>query len=443
MRLRSLFFIGAVFTLLNSCNNLEDAPTSNRNTFFKIFEGPYSITVTDVEVIPEGYAVLGNMSKPNDQVVTVIFKTDEQGQRISDFVEIEGGTGKSFTHFSNGTSGYVIVGDSIKSDPGSPIVANIDVISTRVILIDDDLNPASIRYRSFADTTVNDPNPYIADYYGESVNTTSTGEIIILGTYRDGVISQQQEPSKPFIYSLSSTLESQWVRKYDLINRNYNNARSVHYYNGKIFWASGVERIQGDLTFSYLTLSAVQNESVFVNYSLLGENSEQVFRANNIQPALNPAFGFAIIGTYSAATDGSLSNIFFLRADALGNIKPETIKYFDAIGSQTGTPVEANASQIIDSGEAVIATSDGGFLLAGTFESNPKLGKGLKDIFLIKLDVGGNTSWFKRFGGLGNEEVIAVVETPDKGILISGTSTIGTYSTPILIKTDKNGELKN
>jgi len=441
MRLLSTISICVISVTLWTCHNIEDAPTSSRNTFLKLYEGPYSITATDLEIVSEGFVVLGNMEVTADSVVTVVFKTDKQGNRISDYAFFSGGTGKSLKYFSNAKQGYIVVGDSIKSDPSSGIVENIEVASARVLVLDE--NFQQINSRSLADTTLNDGNPYITDYYGESVTVTDDGRIILLGTYREGVINQLQVPLKPVVLALNFDLSRDWVRSYDLINRNYDNSRSIHYFNDKIYWASSIERIQGDLTFSYVSVPVVQNESVFVNYSLLGETSDQLFEPRDIQPAKNPAFGFGVVGTYSLATDGSQGNMFFLKTDAAGTIDPGSIKYFDAIGSADGTPVTSNTSQIIDQGEALTSTSDGGFVLAGTLESNPQLGEGLRDIVLIKLDAFGNTKWVKRFGGAGDEEVASIMETPDEGLLLCATSTIGTYSTPVLIKTNKLGELTN
>jgi hypothetical protein len=440
MRLLSTISVFMISFALWTCNNIDDAPKASRNTFLKTYDGPYSTTATDLEITADGFVVLGNMSVTDDSIVTVIFKTDNQGNRISDFTYFGGGTGISFKHISSPFNGYIIIGDSIESDPTS-LVANIEVASARILVLNEDLQ--QIASRSLTDTTVNDGNPYKVDYYGESVTVAADGRVILLGTYREGVINQLQVPLKPFILALTPNLQRDWLRSYDLINRNYDNARSIHYYNDKIFWASAIERIQGDLTFSYVSVPVVQNQSVFVNYSLVGEASDQLFAPRDIAPAKNPAFGFGVIGTYSSTTDGSQGNIFFLKTDANGTIDPSSIKYFDAIGSILGEPVANDASQIIDHGEAITSTSDGGFILAGTMDSNPELGEGLRDIVLIKLDATGTMKWMKKFGGAGNDDVVTIIESPDQGLVLCGTSTIGTYSIPFLIKTDRNGDLKN
>jgi hypothetical protein len=441
MRLFSTISIFVISFTLWTCNNIEDAPPSSRDTFLKIYDGTYSTVATDLEIGPDGYVILGNMSVTADSVVTVIFKTDRQGNRISDFKYFLGGTGRSLKHISSPFDGYIVIGSSIKSDPSSPLVANIDVASAQILVLDEDLQ--EIANTTLSDTTESDGNPHLFDYYGESVTVTDDGRVILLGTYREGVSNQLQVPLKPFILALTPTLQRDWLRVYDLINRNYNNGRSIHYYNNKIFWTSSIERIQDNLTFSYASIPVVQDQSVFVNYSLVGESSDQVFAPKDICPAKNPAFGFGVVGTYSVTTDGAQSNIFFLRTDANGTIDPASIQYFDAIGSALGEPVANNASLIVDNGETLTSTSDGGFVIAGTLDSNPQLGKGLRDVVLIKLDAFGQMKWIKKFGGAGDDEVVSIIETLDQGLILCGTSTIGTYSIPFLIKADKNGELKN
>jgi hypothetical protein len=276
MRPHSILTFCVLSVALWACHNLEDAPPSNRSTFLKIYEGPYSITATDLEVISDGFVVLGNMEVNTDSIVGVIFKTDKQGTRTTDWVYLPGGTAKSFKQFTSPFNGYIIVGDSIKSDPSSPLVANIDVASARIIILDE--NFMELGSRTQKDTTVSDNNPFIADYYSGSVTVAEDGRIFILGTYREGVVNQLQVPLKPYVLGITPNLTRDWLRKYDLINRNYNNSRSIHFFNDKIFWASSIERIQSDLTFSYVSIPVVQNESVFINYSQLGEATDQLFQ---------------------------------------------------------------------------------------------------------------------------------------------------------------------
>jgi len=94
-----------------------------------------------------------------------------------------------------------------------------------------------------------------------------------------------------------------------------------------------------------------------------------------------------------------------------------------------------------DTGDALAATSDGGFILAGTITTTTLRGNGDKDILLIKVDAFGNVLWNKLLGGSFAETISTIVETEDKGFLICGTHGFSGLSQIMLIRTDSKGEL--
>jgi len=84
-------------------------------------------------------------------------------------------------------------------------------------------------------------------------------------------------------------------------------------------------------------------------------------------------------------------------------------------------------------------TSDGGYILTGSLHSNNQA-----DVYLIKTNSLGETTWAKTYSGSGNENAASVALTADEGYIITGG--IYTYvSDPInidilLIKADANGD---
>ena len=69
-----------------------------------------------------------------------------------------------------------------------------------------------------------------------------------------------------------------------------------------------------------------------------------------------------------------------------------------------------------------------GFIVAGVTASNDGdvTGNhltGTADVWLLRLDNAGNVRWKKCFGGTGYDTAYAVVQTPDKGFLVAGSST--------------------
>ena len=84
-------------------------------------------------------------------------------------------------------------------------------------------------------------------------------------------------------------------------------------------------------------------------------------------------------------------------------------------------------------------TSDGGYIIVGYTES---YGAGDFDIWLVKTDVNGDTSWTKTYGGTQAESGHSVKQTNDGGYIIAGTThSFGPGNSNIwLIKTDSLGD---
>jgi len=98
---------------------------------------------------------------------------------------------------------------------------------------------------------------------------------------------------------------------------------------------------------------------------------------------------------------------------------------------------------------AVVATQEGGFLVAGTSYSGKGLdkkedSKGGSDIWLIRLNEFGDELWQKTLGSASDEEARSVIQTTDFGFFVAGNvqnSSKGYGSKDVLIvRLDKNGK---
>jgi len=89
-------------------------------------------------------------------------------------------------------------------------------------------------------------------------------------------------------------------------------------------------------------------------------------------------------------------------------------------------------------GFSVALTNDGGYIIAGRLDY---YGMGLPDLYLVKTNAYGDTSWTKKYGNAYSDGGLLAVQTTDGGYIACGyTMTSGTnYHDVYLIKTDANG----
>lgn len=91
-----------------------------------------------------------------------------------------------------------------------------------------------------------------------------------------------------------------------------------------------------------------------------------------------------------------------------------------------------------DRAYCVRQTSDGGYILAGSTES---MGKGGSDMYLVKADANGLQSWTWTYGGANDDRAYSVLRTPEGGYLVAGYSeSYGSGSDVFLVKTDSAGK---
>jgi len=437
MKKLSLSLITISALIFQQCQNLEDAPIDNRNTFMHFYEGGNSYVASAAEITSDGFIIIGNISVVGDATDSkmVIIKTDQFGQ-IQWKTTRDGGTASCLMETANG---YIVLGDSIQINPNSEKTADLINNWSRMVTLSK--NGTMQSDRSFA-IDRDDPNDTIdihIDFHAKSITKDNQGNLITLGSYR---IPGTTENS--FITALNATtLDTLWTKQYNYIDRNYTLANGVYYNNsGNILWASSLTVSQGVLTRSYITVPVVRDSSTFVNSNYYGEVSDRSFVLNDLRPT---TIGYCAIGTIRPQqTNENKGNIFFIQIDNNGNFKPGTARYFDGVNSEGNIALsDSTASESDDTGDAITATKDGGYLLGGTLTTTPQRGNGGKDVWLIRLDESGNILWNKIIGGSTDETIASIRETSDGGFLICGSKSLGGQSSIFLIKMDRNGELRN
>ncbi|WP_292461651.1 hypothetical protein [Methanolobus sp.] len=87
-----------------------------------------------------------------------------------------------------------------------------------------------------------------------------------------------------------------------------------------------------------------------------------------------------------------------------------------------------------DTGRSVRQTSDGGYIITGTYTGDER------DVWLIKTDSVGNMEWNTTFGGEDDDFGSSVEQTTDGGYIVAGSTSSYGYGDNIwLIKTDSKG----
>ncbi|MGB3478352.1 MAG: T9SS type A sorting domain-containing protein [bacterium] len=132
--------------------------------------------------------------------------------------------------------------------------------------------------------------------------------------------------------------------------------------------------------------------------------------------------GYIIAGIISPFPYDS-SDIYLIKTDSLG----------DTLWTKTYGGLED------EYGEAVIQTSDGGYIVAGGTDS---YGGGARDVYVIKTDSLGDSLWTRTFGGIENDVGFSVDETDDGEYIIAGsTRSYGSgLSDMYIIKVNSNGD---
>jgi len=132
--------------------------------------------------------------------------------------------------------------------------------------------------------------------------------------------------------------------------------------------------------------------------------------------------GYALAGSTNSISAGYWFDFWLVKTDSTGNAQWN--KTYGGAGD--------------DSARALVQSSDGGYALAGTTNS---FGAGGEDFWLVKTDASGNAQWNKTYGGTGNDEAYALVQSSDGGYaLAGGTGSFGAGSFNLwLVKTDASG----
>lgn len=415
---------------LVACQEARDAKPMERFTFARFYESSMGQRAVAAREFDDGYVLLGSRLTPDD-TTGLLIRTGNRGDVLW-MSELPGIIPKSLLI---GTDAFFVFGDSIHVNPESSDVN--DLIIQSALLYRISFNGSPDRKLIIADRAASNR----IDYKANAITLNSQNNIIALGTFREPGLNTTE---RPFVAALEAdAFDTLWHKRYNIIDRDYVNARTVHYTaDGYVVWASAILKEQQTFERTYLSIPFIRETSVFENNDVFGATTDQKLLAGDIQCASIPEFGYGIAGTH-AAPSGDNANLFFARVTSDGNFIAGSERYFDGQLSASNTPVAAFESASIDTGEALCATSDGGFVIAGTMSTTPLRGNGGRDIFLVKVNGMGDILWNRVWGGTGDEAIGSIAETADGGLLLCGSRDASGLPAMFLIKTNARGEIQD
>ncbi len=123
-------------------------------------------------------------------------------------------------------------------------------------------------------------------------------------------------------------------------------------------------------------------------------------------------------GTITVTATGAANAPLSIPVTLLSTVVSPTAPYVARSAAGTG---------IVNNGKVAAPAPDGGLLIAGEFSGGISIGAqsltaaGSTDIFLARMDGGGQLVWLKRLGGINEESIDACVPHPAGGWVIAGT----------------------
>jgi uncharacterized delta-60 repeat protein len=189
------------------------------------------------------------------------------------------------------------------------------------------------------------------------------------------------------------------------------------YLTSKYYFRVYAKNATGSGSPSSVTSAPIGVNSLFEK--TIGGSSDDV--ANSIIQSSDGGYVVAG-GTYSFGA--GYSDMYVVKLDSGGNVQ-----WTKTIGGSG-----------YDEVRSIIQSSDGGYVVAGGTYS---FGAGYSDMYVVKLDSGGNVQWTKTIGGSGYDEVRSIIQSSDGGYAVAGwTTSFGSYYDFYVVKLDSGGNVQ-
>jgi hypothetical protein len=247
--------------------------------------------------------------------------------------------------------------------------------------------------------------------YAYSVAQTSDGGYVIAGTTKPFLSADEDV----YLLRTDSNGDTLWTRRYG--GADDDQGQSVRETaDGGYIIAGWTESFGVGLADFYVIRTTSNGDTIWTRrYG--GSGSDYACSIDEVTG------GGYIIGGYTDSF-GSIDNDWYL------------VK-IDAGGDTVWTKTYGGAAH--DECRAVLQTADGGYITAGATSS---FGAAGYDAYFIKTDANGDSLWTRVYGGGGADRAYSLDRTPDGGYIIAGyTGSFGAgVSDVYLIRLDMNGD---
>lgn len=288
------------------------------------------------------------------------------------------------------------------SDGGYVVVGTANFGTDDVYLVKTDAAGKVDCVRSYDGVSRND--------YGKSVQQTTDGGYIILGEYA-GSVSRQL-----WLIKTDENGTKSWAKTYGFDSYDEEAGEVQQTYDGGYILVGTTGG--GSNRNVYVVKTDGSGNTQWYKEKGFGDSNET---GSSVQQTSDG--GYILTGRTNQYDGGYIidGDIWLVKLDASGN-----------------TVWQKNYGEggIAESGNSVLQTADGGYIIAGDTGSVPNL-----DFCLLKTDATGNSQWQKSYGGLQANFNAVAGQTTDGGYIIAAcTYSYGAgLSDGYLIKTDSTG----
>ena len=402
-----LLAIGGLFFV--ACDTEESVEPHYEEYFVKYYGEEGSQEGVDIEILPDGYLLVGNSTPSGGNSAIFVVRTDILGNRISYGTISRPNIDLEVKDAVLDQNGRIYLLARMISSTG-----DIDMYLARTNLsaISGEIAP-EIEF-------INDPAPDSFEDEPSSLTLVSDGDILITGN------TTNIDPLKPegtsgeditdiISLRLSSDLvlrpETEWRRIYGQAKADYGH-KVIEKNGGFLFYSSSFysndpAQQQGLNLMVFPTNQIGVVSGGYVTYGSSGND-----RGSDI---INTSEGGSLL------IADSNNRMLITRL----NSSNQLVQFPTAIGKES---VKS---------KAVFEANRGGYFVAGNWSNLNN-----QDFYLAKVSVNNEVEWERTFGGLDQDDVSRVIQESDNSILIVGTIVLDSQMKMCLIKLNPNGDLK-